>query len=60
MLTDWTAHMASLNSPLKDLRTGAPDVMKSFSAMAQSALNDEALDRKTKEVIALVIGIAIR
>ena len=60
MLTDWTAHMTSLSAPLKDLRTGAPDVMKSFSAMAQAALKGGALDTKTKELIALGIGVAIR
>ena len=60
MLTDWTAHMSSLGAPLKELRTGAPDVMKSFSAMAQAALKGGALDTKTKELIALGIAVATR
>lgn len=60
MLTDWTQHMKDLSGPLKDLRTGAPDVMKSFSGMAQAALKGGALDTKTKELIALAIGVAIR
>ncbi len=60
MLTDWTAYMASLSAPLKDLRAGAPDVMKSFSAMAQASLKTNALDTKTKELIALAIGVATR
>ena len=60
MLIDWQEHMKTLNGPLKDLRGGAPDVMKAFSAMAQAALKADALDTKTKELIALAIGVAIR
>ncbi len=60
MLIDWASHMSSLNAPLKDLRTGTPDVMKNFSGMAQAALKGGALDTKTKELIALAIGVAIR
>ncbi|NOT71532.1 MAG: carboxymuconolactone decarboxylase family protein [Hyphomicrobium sp.] len=45
---------------LRDLRTGSPEVMKAFSSMAQSALAPKALDTKTKELIALAIGVATR
>jgi AhpD family alkylhydroperoxidase len=34
--------------------------MKAFSALAQAATRDGALDKKTKELIALAIGIATR
>jgi alkylhydroperoxidase/carboxymuconolactone decarboxylase family protein YurZ len=34
--------------------------MKAFSALAQAAGRDGALDRKTKELIALAIAIATR
>ncbi|PCI89070.1 MAG: alkylhydroperoxidase [Hyphomicrobiales bacterium] len=34
-----------------------PDVMKNFSAMAAAATADGVLDLKTKELIALAIGI---
>ncbi len=60
MLLDWQQYMKDLNVPLKDLRGGAPDVMKGFSAMAQAALKTAALDTKTKELIAIAIGVAIR
>jgi AhpD family alkylhydroperoxidase len=60
MHKDWTAHMAGLQGPLKDLRTGTPDVMRGFSTMAQAALKTGALDTKTKELIALAIGVALR
>jgi len=60
MLIDWQEHMKTLNGQLKDLRGGTPDVMKGFSAMAQAALKANALDTKTKELLALAIGVAIR
>ena len=34
--------------------------MKGFSAMAGAALADGALDKKTKEFLALAIGVAVR
>lgn len=52
--------MKSLSAPLRELRTGTPDVMKNFSGMAQAALKTKALDTKTKELIALAIGVATR
>jgi AhpD family alkylhydroperoxidase len=52
--------MQGLAAPLRTLRGGAPDVMKAFSGMAQAALKPRALDAKSKELIALAIGVAIR
>ena len=60
MHLDWIELAAGLQEPLKQLRAGAPDVMRSFSGMAQAALKPGALDPKTKELIALAIGVAIR
>lgn len=40
------------------LRTDMPDVMAGFSALAQAATKEGALDKKTKELIALALGIA--
>ena len=45
---------------LRNLRSGAPEVMKAFANIAQSALAPKALDRKTKELIAVGISVAIR
>ena len=39
---------------------GRAEVMKAFSALAQSALAQGALDGKTKELIAIAISVAIR
>lgn len=45
---------------MRNLRGGAPEVMKAFAGIAQSALAPKALDTKTKELIALAIAVAIR
>ena len=45
---------------LKKLRQDIPDTMQGFAALAKAATRDGALDKKTKELIALAIGIATR
>ena len=60
MILDWQDYMKQLSPHLRELRVGTPDVMKSFSAMAQASLKTNALDTKTKELIALAIGVATR
>jgi AhpD family alkylhydroperoxidase len=60
MYDDWPETTKVLSAQLRNLRGGAPDVMKAFSGIAQTALSPKALDAKTKELIALGIGIAIR
>ena len=60
MHQDWPGLAAGLSGPLKELRGGAPDVMKGFSAVARAALEAKALDTKTKELIALGISVAMR
>ena len=60
MQDNWNDFLKSLSPHLRELRGGAPDVMRSFSAMAQSALKPNALDTKTKELIALAISVATR
>ena len=41
------------------LRQGSPDTMKAFAALATAATAPNAIDTKTKELMALAIGIAI-
>lgn len=60
MNNDWPQMARELTGAIKELRLGAPDVMKSFSAMASAATGAGALDTKTKELIALAIAVAIR
>lgn len=60
MLKDWISIATDLSADLRTLRAGAPDVMKGFSALAQAALKADALDTRTKELIALAISVATR
>ncbi len=48
----------SISSSLVKLRKEMPDVMNAFSALSQAATKEGALDKKTKELIALALGIA--
>ena len=48
----------SLVPSLRKLRADIPDTMKGFDAMAAAALRDGALSEKTKELIALALGVA--
>ncbi|GDX39069.1 alkyl hydroperoxide reductase AhpD [Methylocystaceae bacterium] len=60
MVKNWQEEIKDLSGDIKNLRTGIPDVMKAFTAMGISAGAGGALDAKTKELIALAIGVAIR
>ena len=42
------------------LKKAAPDAMNGFYAMSKGATDDAALDKKTKELIALAIGVTQR
>lgn len=43
---------------LAKLRKDIPDVMNGFSGLAQAATQEGALDKKTKELIALALAVA--
>jgi AhpD family alkylhydroperoxidase len=59
-MKNWPEMTKELTAQLRNLRGGAPQVMKGFSAIAQAALVPKALDGKTKELIALGICVAVR
>ena len=48
----------NISTNLKTLRRDIPDTLAGFSAMAQAASKDGALDKKTKELMALALGVA--
>lgn len=50
----------TVSASLASLRAGTPEVMKSFSELGRHATSEGALDRKTKELIALALGVAAR
>ncbi|QAZ39929.1 alkylhydroperoxidase [Methylibium sp. Pch-M] len=49
-----------ISARLATLRTGVPDVMKGFGELGRAAMADGALDKKTKELIAVALSVAAR
>jgi AhpD family alkylhydroperoxidase len=60
MSKDYRALTQDISAYMRELRGLQPDAMKAFSALAQAAGADASLDKKTKEFIALAIGITKR
>ncbi|CAD5374274.1 Alkyl hydroperoxide reductase AhpD [Rubrivivax sp. A210] len=50
----------SVSAQLATLRTSTPEVMKGFNDLGRAATAPGALDGKTKELIALALGVAAR
>jgi len=59
-MKDYPEITRAISANLKTLRRGIPETMQGFSALAQAATKTQALDKKTKELIALAIGVATR
>ena len=59
-VTDWDGFIDQMNGRMADLRKAIPGVAKEFNLLAREAIAPGALDPKTKELIALAIGIAAR
>jgi len=55
---NWKTTIAESNSNLDTFRGLAPDTAKGFTALHHAAMAEGDLDVKTKELIALGIGIA--
>lgn len=49
-----------VSARLATLRSGVPEVMKSFGSLGRAATSDGALTAKTKELMALALGVAAR
>jgi AhpD family alkylhydroperoxidase len=47
-----------ISANIAKLRADLPDTMKGFGLMSLAATRDGALDKKTKELIALALGVA--
>ena len=57
---NWPQLARELGAQLRNLRGGAPEVVKAFADIARTASASRALDGKTKELIALGIAVAVR
>lgn len=60
MISDWPAANKDLSEALATYRQAGPEVASAFAGLAKAATKPGALDPKTKELIALAIGIAGR
>lgn len=57
-MKEFRAITGDISTSLKKFRQDMPEVMEGFSKLAQAATANGALDKKTKELIALSLGIA--
>lgn len=60
MAKDYTALTKDISTYVGELRRAQPEPMQAFSALAKGATQDGAVDKKTKELIALAIGVTQR
>ena len=60
MKKDYPNILADLNDTMTQLTRGIPDVLEGYLAMSSAAKADGCLDKKTKELIATAIGVAVR
>ncbi len=59
-VSDWKSFISQTDGRMAELRGGIPAVTKGFHDVARAAIAPGVLDSKTKELIALAIGIAAR
>lgn len=58
--TNWNDFIDQTNRRMTSVRGGIPDVAAGFAQLAKAAIAPGVLDSKTKELIALAIGITAR
>ena len=58
MMKHYKTITTDLSASLSKLRQELPEVMNGFSTLAQAATKAGALDKKTKELLALALGVA--
>jgi AhpD family alkylhydroperoxidase len=58
--SDWKSFTDQTNRRMAEIRKANPGVSKGFAGLATAAIAPGALDSKTKELIALAIGVSAR
>ncbi|HEY0202336.1 MAG TPA: carboxymuconolactone decarboxylase family protein [Burkholderiaceae bacterium] len=58
--TNYQTLTREISTHLASLRSGLPEVMQSFGALGKTAMLPGTLDAKTKELIALAVGVTAR
>ena len=56
--TSYQETFKKISGRLQTLHQNIPDVMNGFSVLHKAAIKDDVLDAKTRELIALAIGVA--
>lgn len=60
MTSDYRARIAEIDDYAVELRALIPDALAAFGALSKAAQAPGALDKKTKELLALAIAVATR
>lgn len=60
MFPNYPEIIKDTSAAMAKLRADIPDTLKGFTAMAQAATKDGALDAKTKELIAIALSVGVR
>lgn len=60
MAKNYRNTMQAVSVNLKKLRKDIPDTLKGFASLAEAATREGVLDKKTKELIAVSLGVAAR
>lgn len=60
MTSDFKARIAEIDEYAVELKTLIPEALDAFGGLSKAAQNAGALDKKTKELLALAISVAIR
>jgi len=59
-MPDYKELTKQVSGKMRDLRQSQPDLMTAFSQLAAAGTKEGALDKKTRELVALGIAIACR
>lgn len=57
---DWTEHNSGMRDKLRVLNGTIPETAKGFGLLSKAAKSEDALDEKTKELVALGIAVSLR
>ncbi|HEY6868803.1 MAG TPA: carboxymuconolactone decarboxylase family protein [Novosphingobium sp.] len=60
MTHDWPQRTRKLAAAIKEVRLGAHDVAEALAAIGGSATGAEAMDPRTRELVAVAIAAALR
>lgn len=60
MMLDWNAYRDQLNSAVKEISAGNPNLVKGYVALRLANAKSIHIDAKTRELIALGVAVTLR